>query len=199
MQINDAWRISGGISLGMFQYTLDKSEITSNPEVYDPVLNKVKESTTKFDATAGLYAWTSYYFVGLSAHQLIGNKFSFYNESDTLDIQGFSRLTRHLYLAGGALFNLNSEFQLSPSALIKYTSPGIVQAEINAKLNYVGMVWFGLSYRTINSISIMAGYNYENKVSMGIAYDYSFSDIQKHGDIGSTIEVLLIYRFVSIK
>lgn len=194
MQLNDAWRISGGISVGMFQYKLDRTKLYYDKEVNDPVMTSTIDKKTMLDATAGLYAWTSYYYVGISAHQLLGNKYNLY-ETDT--IQGISRLKQHVYLAGGAIVPLNKEFQISPSALIKYTSPGIIQAELTAMINYMGMAWFGLSYRTSDAIIVMAGYNYENKISIGLAYDITLSEIRRYS--GSTIEVMLIYKFNDIK
>ncbi|NOQ25939.1 MAG: type IX secretion system membrane protein PorP/SprF [Bacteroidales bacterium] len=192
--INDVWRISGGISVGMFQYKLDGTKLYINNEINDPAMTSTVYKKTMFDATAGLYAWTTYYYVGLSAHQLLGNKYSLH-ETDT--IQGISRLKQHVYLTGGALIYLNKEFQISPSALIKYTSPGIIQGELSAKLNYMGMAWFGLSYRSSDAIVVMAGYNYENKISIGLAYDITLSEIRQYS--GSTIEVMLVYRFNNIK
>ncbi|MDA3954660.1 MAG: type IX secretion system membrane protein PorP/SprF [Bacteroidales bacterium] len=194
MQITDEWRISGGISFGMFQYKLDRSKLTSDPTVYDPLMNSTVDKKTMLDATAGIYAWTSYYYVGLSAHQLLGNKYNLYESGDT--IQGISRLTQHIYLTGGANFILTKEFILSPSVLIKYSSPGVVQADITATLFYNQVAWFGLSYRTSDAIVVMAGYNY-NLISLGIAYDITVSDIRKYS--GSTLEIMLVYKFNSIK
>jgi type IX secretion system PorP/SprF family membrane protein len=194
MKINDEWSISGGISFGMFMYSLDRSKIYYDTEISDPVLASTNEKKTMLDATVGFYAWTPLYYVGLSAHQLLGNKYNLY-EVDT--IQGISRLTQHLYLTGGTYFRLNREFRIDPSALIKFTSPAVLQVELTAKLTYLNKAWFGLSYRTLNTVAVMAGYNHNNMISLGLAYDISFSDISKYA--GSTIEVMLVYKFNDIK
>lgn len=190
--INEAWRISGGLSLGMMQYKLDGQKLQMDEDIYDPVIPQGVESRTIMDATAGVYVWTSYYYVGLSAHQLLGNKYGIETDS----IKGISRLTQHVYLSGGANFILNKEFFLTPSALIRY-SAGLFQAEINAKVIYNRIVWGGLSYRTGDAIAVMAGYNYENKIYIGIAYDLPLSDIRQY--TAGTMEVMIGYRFDSIK
>ncbi|MCB2196835.1 MAG: type IX secretion system membrane protein PorP/SprF [Bacteroidetes bacterium] len=190
--INEAWRISGGLSLGMMQYKLDGQKLQMDEDIYDPVIPQGVESRTIMDATAGVYVWTSYYYVGLSAHQLLGNKYGIETDS----IKGISRLTQHVYLSGGANFILNREFFLTPSALIRY-SAGLFQAEINAKVIYNRIVWGGLSYRTGDAIAVMAGYNYENKIYIGIAYDLPLSDIRQY--TAGTMEVMIGYRFDSIK
>ena len=196
--ISDEWRISGGITVGIMQYKLDGTSMKFDDEVIqsgDPAIPLGEESRIVPDASIGLYAHTTYYFVGLSAHQLLGNKYNVHEETDS--IQGISRLTQHLYLSGGANFILNREFLLTPSALIKYTSPGQIQAEINTKVTYKRMVWAALAYRTGDAISIMGGYNYENRILIGIAYDLTVSDLRRYSN--GTIEVMVGYNFNKIK
>jgi len=193
--IGDAWRISAGLTIGMMQYKLDGTSMDFDDELYDPVMPEGVESKTVPDATLGIYANSSFYYVGLSAHQLLGNKYSIHEESDS--IQGISRLTQHIYLAGGAMFILNKDFSITPSALIKYTSPGQIQAEINANVTYQRMAWFGLTYRTNDAIAILAGYNHENKIYIGLAYDITVSDLRQYSN--GTIEVMIGYRFNNIK
>ncbi len=193
--INDEWRISGGLSIGIMQYKLDGTSMTFDDELYDPVMPGGVESRIIPDASVGIYANTTYYYVGVSAHQLLGNKYNIHEETDS--IQGISRLTQHVYLSGGAMFILNKDFVITPSALIKYTSPGLIQAEINASVTYQRMVWGGLSYRTGDAIAVMAGYNYENKIYIGLAYDITVSDLRRYSS--GTIEVMIGYRFNKIK
>ncbi|MFC2152634.1 type IX secretion system membrane protein PorP/SprF [Bacteroidota bacterium] len=197
ISLSDEWRISGGLNIGIMQYKLDYTKMEIDDEIYDPVMATGVESRVIPDASVGFYAWTSYYYVGISAHQLFGNNYSVHEEIDSA--QGFSRLTQHIYLSGGASFILNKDFAITPSALIKYTSSSRFQAEINARVTYQRMVWAGLTYRTGHAIAVMAGYNYDNKIYIGLAYDYSLTDISKYTKHGSTIEVMIGYRFNSIK
>ena len=193
--LGDAWRISAGLSFGMMQYKLDGTSMKLDDEIYDPVMTGAVESKLVPDATFGIYANSSFYYVGISAHQLLGNKYAIHEETDS--IQGISRLTQHLYLAGGAMFILNRDFSITPSALIKYTSPGQIQADINVNVTYQRMAWFGLTYRTGDAIAVMAGYNHENKIYIGLAYDITVSDMRQYSN--GTIEVMIGYRFNNIK
>jgi len=168
---------------------------------YDPSMPQGIESKILPDANVGFYAHTTFYYVGISAHHLFGNSYGI-TESDSTS--GISRLTQHVYLMGGADFILNREFSLSPSAMIKYTSPGQIQAEINAKVTYQRMVWGGLSYRfgssgyfTSDAIAVLAGYNYDNKIYIGLSYDITMSDLRQYSN--GTIEVMIGYRFNNIK
>ena len=193
--INDAIRMSGGISFGIMQYKLDGTVMNFDNEVYDPVMSDGVESRIIPDASVGLYLWETRFYVGISAHQLFGNKYNTHEETDST--QGISRLTQHVYLSGGYNVILNRDFMVMPSALIKYTSPGQIQAEINAKVTYQRIVWGGISYRTGDAIAVLAGYNYENKFHIGLAYDITVSDLRRYSS--GTIEVMIGYRFNSIK
>ena len=193
--INDAMRVSGGLTIGLMQYKIDYSIMNFDDEIYDPVTSTNPEARFIPDASIGFYLNSSEFYVGISAHQLFGNKYNTHEESDSTS--GISRLTQHLYLAGGYILILNKDFTLDPSALIKYTSATQIQAEINAKVTWQRMVWAGLTYRTSDAISILAGYNYENKIYIGLSYDITTSELRKH--TSGTIEVMLGYRFNTIK
>ncbi len=193
--INDAMRISGGLTFGFIQHKLDGTSMNFDEDIYDPVMPEGVESNFVPDASLGFYLYSTFYYVGISAHQLIGNKYNKKTGNDT--IQGISRLTQHVYLSGGHNFILNKDFALLPSALIKYTRPGLIQAELNVKTTYKRMAWFGLSYRTGDAIAILGGYNYENKIYIGVSYDITVSDLRKYSK--GSIEVMIGYRFNSIK
>ena len=203
MPINDALRISGGLTIGFMQYKLDGTSLYSGTEtVEDQAMPNAVESKFMPDASLGFYLYCSRFFVGLSAHQLLGNKYSFSEGTDT--ITGISRLTQHIYLSGGMNFILNRDFALRPTALIKYTTPGQIQAEISAVTIYQRMVWGGLAYRmgasgyfSSDAISVLAGYNYENKLYIGLSYDITLSDLRRYSN--GTIEVMIGYNFNKIK
>ena len=151
------------------------------------------------DASVGFLLYETRFYVGISAHQLLGNKI--HEEADSA--QGVSRLTQHVYLSGGYNIQLNRDFSVLPSALIKYV-PGQIEADINAKVTYQRIVWGGLTYRfgysgyfNSDAIAIIAGYNHENKYYIGFAYDITVSEIRKYA--GSTFEIMLGIRFNSIR
>lgn len=200
--ISDAWRISGGLSLGIMQYKLDGTVLDIDGEfANDPALPQGVESRIIPDANIGFYAYTTFYFVGISAHQLFGNKYAT-NEVDTAS--GISRLTQHVYLSGGASFILNRDFAVSPTAMLKYTSPGQIQAELSGIVKYQRMAWAGLSYRfgasgyfNSDAISILAGYEYDSKIYIGLSYDITMSDLRQYSS--GTLEVMIGYRFNNVK
>lgn len=195
--INDAMRISGGITVGIMQYKLDGTIMNFDEDINDPVMSNGVESRIIPDASLGFYLYASQFFVGLSAHQLFGNKYNVTEAADTANVTGVSKLTQHMYLTGGYNIYINRDFSVLPSALVKFTTPGEIAFDINAKVTYQRMVWAGLSYRYSDAVSVLVGYNYENKFLLGISYDVITSELRKHTQ--GTVEIMLGYRFNKIK
>jgi len=192
--INDAIRISGGLSIGILQYKIDGTIMHIDDEIYDPALPQGVESRIIPDASVGFYLYSMYYYVSISAHQLLGNKYNVHEELDS--VTGISRLTQHVYLSGGYTIPINRDWAVTPSLMIKYAGMQL-QPELNVKGEYQRMIWGGLTYRYGHSLSVLAAYNYENKAYIGIAYDMALSELRRY--TSGTIEVMIGYRFNPIK
>jgi type IX secretion system PorP/SprF family membrane protein len=96
-------------------------------------------------------------------------------------------------------FDLNREWNLKPSAFIKFSDniSKSVQADITARLFYKEDYWGGLSYRSQEALSIMIGYLYDRKIYIGYSYDLVLNPLGAH-NFGSH-ELMLGYRFNDIK
>ena len=89
------------------------------------------------------------------------------------------KMERNYYLVGGYDFELNSDLIISPSTLVKYAENGKFQADITGKLIFMQSYWGGLTYRTGQSIIILAGVSVD-KLIFGYAYDIGLNSIMKH-------------------
>ena len=92
---------------------------------------------------------------------------------------------------------LEKDFLLQPTVLIRQMFPSTPQVEITAKVVYNRMVWGGLSFRTSDAVSIMAGYKHENRWYFGAAYDITYSELRQYSR--GTVEVLFGFKFNDIK
>lgn len=183
------------------QYKLDGTVLNVDDEIFDPVISNSVTSRIIPDANVGFLLYETRFYVGISAHNLFGNR---YTKEEADSSTGISRLTQHIYLSGGYNIQLNRDFSVLPSALIKYAAPGQIQADINAKVTYQRIVWGALTYRfgssgyfTSDAVAIMGGYNHENKFYIGLAYDLTVSELRRYSS--GTIEVMIGYRFNSIR
>jgi type IX secretion system PorP/SprF family membrane protein len=185
--ITDDLRLSMGISLGIMQYKMDGTQITLKDPT-DDALEKAVYSSFAFDANFGLYLYSDNYYAGFSTTQLINSKLKLY---------GLNKLKTHYYLTGGYTFDINDDFKLEPSMIIKATSPLIFQLDFNVRVIYMDMIWLGLSYRTQDALSFLIGYTYNDRIHIGYSYDFTTTDLRKYNS--GTHEIMIGYRFHDIK
>ncbi len=199
MQVSQSgMRISGGISFGMMIYKLDGSKLTLGEEpdpMYDPAIIQATKSVFTPDASVGFYLCSTSFNVGLSAHQLFGQKLKFYPEPI-----GVNRLKQHIMLSGGYWVNLNRYMELETSAIIKYMFASPMQFELNGKISYRQkeyQFWGGLSLRWKDAVSALVGINWNRKFMFGYSFDWSLLGISKYNS--GSHEIMLGYMFDKIK
>jgi type IX secretion system PorP/SprF family membrane protein len=170
--------LSGGFGVGFSRIGLDASkldfgDITVDPAVYsNGLINKMR-----LDVMAGLYLYSSDYFIGLSAQQVVPQKIDF---SDKQIKPSDGKSVPHLFATAGYRFLVGYDFNFIPSIMVKYVSPVPTQVEVNGKLQYRDMAWVGASYRHKDGFAGMLGLNVSNTFNVGYAYDYTTSKINNY-------------------
>ncbi|MCB8999452.1 MAG: type IX secretion system membrane protein PorP/SprF [Bacteroidales bacterium] len=191
IEINKDMRISGGLSLGLMQYKLDGTQL--NPkDLSDLAIQPVVNSSYVPDASIGFYLYAKDYYGGISVSQLFNNKLKIYEVKS-----GLNKLKSHVYLTGGYKYKIDRDFTVEPSAIIKITAPKTFQFDITGRVIYQDTFWGGLSFRMNDAVSVLLGYNYDNKFSFGYAYDMGVNGLRKFNS--GSHELMIGYRFNDIK
>ncbi len=180
---NGDTKLSFGLSLLLYQFYLNKSDL--KVEDMDDEVFMGKEQMFVPDAGFGTYLYGKNYFVGLSIPQIFQRNIDM--KSDMILQQ---KQVRHYYLHGGYTYEINRDFTLEPSLMLKFVEAGIFQADINALVTYKQMVNFGLSYRTSEAVVFQAGYKTPD-LYIGYAYDLVLAGI--HTQTWGSHEILFTY------
>jgi type IX secretion system PorP/SprF family membrane protein len=189
--IEGTMRLSMGVSVSMLQYRIDGTQLDPK-DVSDPsILNMVSTSYMP-DAGLGAYLYAENFYVGLSLAQLLNNKIKIFENKD-----GLNRLKTHMNLVGGYHYQINDDWMLEPSAMIRGTAPKELSFNLTARVEWQKMVWGALSYRYRDAVSILIGYSYEDMLIFGYSYDIGVSSIRKYNT--GTHEIMIGYRFNDIK
>ncbi len=184
-------RLSMGISASMLQFRIDGTQL--NPkDVSDPVLLEMVSTSYLPDAGIGVYLYADEFYVGLSAAQLLNNNIKIFENKN-----GLNRLKTHLNLIGAYRFQLDEDWVMEPSVMIKGTAPKELSFDITARTEWKKMLWGAVSYRYHEAIGIMLGYSYEEMLFFGYAYDIGITSIRKYNT--GTHEIMIGYRFNDIK
>ncbi len=198
LRISGDIRLSMGISLGMIQNKVDLSVL----KIDDPIVVENGSSAAKFmpDGSLGLYLYTSQYFVGFTFNHLMFNNTTLLKQFEDAELVQ-ERVRPYFNIQGGYKYNLNRNFDIYPSILMK-ASPGFdFITDFNVRAIYQKMVWGGAGFRyTFNnpeSVIIFIGYNYNDLVNIGYSYDVSLSKYGRQS-FGSH-EVMIGVKFNDIR
>jgi type IX secretion system PorP/SprF family membrane protein len=184
--LSSKYILSLGTFLGVQNYYVDKDKLNFGDNQADNALNG---NVTAYSPDGSLGAWfySKKLYAGLSVLQIFDNKIAV---TDGTNSQG--RLNRHYFFTTGYRIDLDENWMLVPSVLIKGLTPAPVQFDINMKVRYQNRIWGGLSYRNKDALVAMIGMTIDNKIDVGYAYDYSISSLNKY-NYGSH-EIMVGYR-----
>jgi type IX secretion system PorP/SprF family membrane protein len=190
--INNDIRLSMGLSMGMLQYKIDGTQL-SPKDISDLSIQPVVYSTYVPDASVGVYAYSDdVWYAGLSVTQLFNNNLKIFDEKN-----GMNRIKSHIYITGGYKYEIDRDFAIEPSAIIKISAPRMFQFDISTRVIWQEMVWGGLAYRHKDACSILLGYAYDEKFYFGYAYDLGINSMRKYNS--GSHEIMIGYRFKEMR
>lgn len=177
-------KIAFGLSAFLYQYKLKKDEI----KMENPNDNAIAFSSEKLivpDASFGTYLYGKDYSAGVAVSQLFNRKVNMLNK-DYLD----QKQVRHYFLHGDYQYDINTNYSLKGSLLVKYIESGIIQSDITLKTIFYNTAWAGISFRTSDAVSFLVGVS-KSRFAIGYAYDFAVTDIRKYSR--GSHELMLIY------
>ena len=141
-------------------------------------------SQMALDLGFGIYLKSADYFVGASATHIN-------QASILLGETARTYLARHYYLSAGYNIKLSDPlFELQPAAYFK-TDMVAFQADLTVDLVYKKRFSAGLNYRINDAISVLVGFEMNNGLRIGYAYDIITSALS--GYTGGSHEIFLNY------
>lgn len=185
--IGQKYYLSIGAAALAHNYNLDKPTLRDQD---DDAFSGNLNFGTMPDAQAGLYFYSDRMQIGLSATQLTKSTMSFALVDKNVQ---FNSLTQHFYGSFSYRIGLDSDFDLLPVAMVRYTENSPLSWEGGAKIRYRNTFWAGSSYRFGDAIVGMVGFSMYKFIDLCYAFDYTTSKIQT-SSIG-THEIVLGLRF----
>jgi len=142
----------------------------------------------------GMYANIKHTYFGISIPHFFPSEFGI----NPNPVPKVARNYSHFYFMAGTMIPINKSLQFKPALLTKYVKGAPFDIDINASLLFNETFTAGLSYRlggdgSGDSVDLLAMYQI-NSVAIGMAYDYSLSDINDTSD--GSFEILLRYDFI---
>jgi len=152
----------------------------------DPSIPAIGSNDVVPDLGLGLYYRMKELYIGYSVTHL-NQATAVYDNADR-DFE----FKRHHYLTLGWLHELTSDLVLRPSMHIKSDQVS-TQIDFNVNVNYGDNLWGGMTYRLDDAVVVIAGYNINENLKFGYAYDITTSDLKSESS--GSHEILLRYSF----
>lgn len=201
--------VSAGLQGGIYYHYADLTRGTGPDGGVDPALGLERSWGPNFGAGVQYYK-NNKFTVGFSVPYLINYDSPIGN--DTISIKDRDVRRTQYILTGSYVMDLNNDFKLKPSVLIRYlpvfSSP--VQVDLTASLYIKEVFMVGTSWRLDSGVKPEAGaflcsYRSPKGLKFGYAYEYSFiSNVSNYSsshevmvgfDIGNVSKGMLEPRF----
>lgn len=193
-KLTEEYRLSFSLSTGMVQFSVDGNKLDLEQQ-NDIALSSGYMSLWSLDFGSGVRFAGDNFHVGFYVPQIAGLKAQFFNDySETQNV-----LARHYYLTASYRHDFDDNWGIEGNFLGRYVTP-MDMFDLQVRGIYQDMVWLGMSYRSPiisdqlpSAVGIMAGYSFQNNLSIGYAYDL---DVGKIGAATSgSHEIVLGIRF----
>jgi len=192
-------RLAGGIGVVVQNGKIDISNIKTDNMVDDPVLKRMADGAnaqTDLNVRAGFLLYGKNFYLGGSYLPILSTA---PKSADAQQTEGLA-LGQPFYRAAlqtGVAFPVNPDLTLKPSIWALLQVDGEIAVDYNVKAYIQNKIWFGVSYRDIQSGVGMFGFNFNEKLSASYSYEMSLGDFQQFSD--GSHELVLAIRFGNFK
>jgi len=190
---SDMSRLCFGLGVGISQYSTDESQLKAvNPD--DPTITFGTTNTYVPDVRFGVYYYNPKFYIGISAMDLLADPDSSsifnWNSDSTSNIVR----NKHLYLMGGALFELTDYTKLRPGFMIREDFKGSTNIDLTALFVFDNRFWIGGTYRSglpfwktykdhsealaiSNALIGLVNFQVTDRLRVGYSYDFSLNSL----------------------
>lgn len=186
LNLGNGHRLALGVKGGM---TMQQSDLFSEvsgfvPDANDPAFAE-DSSSSFFNVGAGAFYYTDKYYVGLSVPNFLQNTYVEKNN------RKFGSDVMHMFLTGGYVFDLNEDWKLKPSTMLKMAVDSPLSVDGSLNVLYKNKLEFGATYRLEDSFGAMINYAVLPNLRIGYAYDHVTSELKTAGS--ASHEVILLF------
>lgn len=180
-------QLSFGIKAGLHILDADWSKgVFQNPDrLFNDNLNLFSPTVG-----AGLYLHSEQWYLGFS----VPNIFTTKHYDDIQESIATERL--HYFLIGGYVFDINRNTKLKPAVLVKGVSGAPIIADLSLNALFNDKLTLGLGYRWDDSVSGLAGFQINEGLFVGYAYDLTTTGLRNYNS--GSHEIMLRFELQQV-
>lgn len=178
---SDEGKLAFGVKAGATFLNV-REIITVDP---DPLNTPINQVAPNFGL--GLFYYKERFYVGVSVPNILETRYL--DRSNGIVSTASERI--HYFATAGYVFDLDYNLKLKPSALVKATTGAPLSVDLSVNMLIQEKLELGLSMRIDDSVSAMVGFQVNNSLRVGYAYDYTTT---RFGNFNSgSHEIMLIF------
>jgi len=187
-------KLSFGLKAGGHFLNIDFNRLRN----YDPSNAAIGQTNidNKFSPNfgAGVYYHTEQFYAGLSVPNFL--------ETEHFDSGGNSNSyiaqeRMNWYLITGYVFDINPDLKLKPALLFKAVEGAPLQADLSATVLLDDTFSLGAAYRWDAAMSALVGFQLNEKLMLGLAYDREITELGSTSFNDGSFEIFLRFEFLT--
>jgi len=188
--LSDITTLRFGIKGGFMNYSNNLTGYTQYPDNQSDPLYQVNIKN-KFmpNFGFGLYLSSPKYYLSLSLPEIVQGSY----QQGQASSANTSTQVRHLFFAGGMVFELSDNIKFKPTFMTQAVSGTPFLYDLSANFLIAEKFWIGGMYRSGDAVSVIAQWIINRKLRFGYAYDFTTTDLQKFSN--GVHEVMISYEF----
>lgn len=192
LKVADRSFLSMGFQAGIHSKKSNYGSLASNSNM-DPKLFDASVSYTAFDLGMGLYFRSPKLHIGISAPELLPERFAL-NDSMSVKLSNVN-----YFLFAKYIVKLSEHIDAEPSVLLKYFKGTPISYDMNMNFIYRKVLTLGLSYRKGESVDFMFKGQITEQLQLGYSYDHPIGEVSKVSNGSHELMVNYVFRYVQSK
>ncbi|MFS4482053.1 type IX secretion system membrane protein PorP/SprF [Hyunsoonleella sp. 2307UL5-6] len=144
----------------------------------------------------GVYYYDTKFYVGVSAPNLLETE-HYKLSGDSFSNSGLARERINYYAIAGYVFDIHYDWKFKPAALVKVVDGAPLQADVSANFIFRERLTLGAAYRWSAAFSALAGFQINDQLMLGFAYDVETTELQQYNN--GSFEFLLRFELFNRK
>ncbi len=185
--VNETYNLAFGIKGTANLLDVDYSRL-NRYDLTDPQFQNNIDNRFSPNVGAGLYLHSDKLYLGLSVPNILETSHFDDNASSVANER------MHGYLIGGYVFDLSSDIKFKPAFLTKVVEGAPLQLDVTGNFLINEKFVLGAAWRWSAAVSALAGFQVNDKLFIGYAYDAETTKLANYNS--GSHEIFLRYEFV---
>jgi type IX secretion system PorP/SprF family membrane protein len=185
-------KLSFGLKGGGNLLSLDVSGLQKYQEEFVDTDNIDNRFTPNFGL--GIYYHTDRFYAGLSAPNLLESEHFDNSAGESSSFLSVDRV--NFYMITGYVFDLNANLKFKPALLTKVVSGAPLQLDLSGTFLFNEKFSFGAAYRWDAALSGLLGFQLNEQLMIGLAYDRETTELGGTQFNDGSVEILLRWELV---